>query len=101
MNHQFAIASVAQRLLSSLEAMTAYARSVGDPSLPSLQSLFKQAELTMSIAKLQLSPCALEQAITALEKVKAELITAQTPVDVSNSVILALHAAREAKSGSL
>ena len=90
MNHQFAIASVAQRLLSSLEAMTAYARSVGDPSLPSLQSLFKQAELTMSIAKLQLSPCALEQAITA-----------QTPVDVSNSVILALHAAREAKSGSL
>ena len=45
MNHQFAIASVAQRLLSSLEPLPAYASSVGDPSLPSLESLFNQAEL--------------------------------------------------------
>lgn len=99
MNHQLTLAAVAQRLLSTLENMTAYARIVGDATLPSMHSMFIQAELTMSIAKLHLSPCALDQAISALEQVQSKLITDETPVDVRNSVILAIHAAREAKTG--
>lgn len=101
MNHQLSLAHVAQRLMTSLEAMTRYARIAGDPSLPSLQSMFQQAELTLAIAKLHLSPCALDKAIEALEKVQAQLVNEQTPAGVSSSVILALHAAREAKTGSL